>query len=186
MQQKLRFSMPILLGLYCIVALLSAPAVNAHYKGVLNKADYCFIQSAEELTITVDKSTGKKGVFKLTLTQVHPYLTYFSDRPDRVIGKMSTKEFLKLWTRTGPNNFQNDPPNASVTGLKDGFLSADKSLNFVFKLSNPQYDPQTHILTYTATPLNDQHKSALLPQSVVTLQHVTLFIDDVCLSCWGM
>ena len=40
---------------------------------------------------------------------------YFSDRPERVVGHMTTEQqFVEQWT-AGPNSFFEDPPNAVVS-----------------------------------------------------------------------
>ena len=45
----------------------------------------------------------------LTLKGVNPSTLYFSDRPERVVGHMTTGEFVADWA-TGPNSFAEDPP----------------------------------------------------------------------------
>ena len=69
-----------------------------------------FVQTAQGIT-----SDGET----LTLTGVTPSTLYFSDRPQRVVGHMSTSDFVDLWDE-GANSFKDDPPNAVVAFLEPG------------------------------------------------------------------
>ena len=55
----------------------------------------------------------------LTLTGVTPSTLYFSDRPQRVVGHMTTEDFVDLWG-VGDNSFESDPPNAVLAFLPSG------------------------------------------------------------------
>jgi hypothetical protein len=55
----------------------------------------------------------------LTLRGVTPSTLYFSDRPQRVVGHMTTADFVELWG-AGENSFQTDPPNAVLSFLEPG------------------------------------------------------------------
>ena len=61
-----------------------------------------FVQIARN--VTSDQTT-------LTLQDVSPSTLYLSDRPERVVGHMTTEQFVEQWTE-GPNSFFEDPPNA--------------------------------------------------------------------------
>ena len=69
-----------------------------------------FVQTARAI-----KSDGTT----LTLKDVTPSTLYFSDRPKRVVGHMTTAEFVDLWAE-GDNNFEEDPPNAVLAFLEPG------------------------------------------------------------------
>jgi hypothetical protein len=69
-----------------------------------------FVQTAQGIT-----SDGET----LTLTGITPSTLYFSDRPQRVVGHMSTSDFVDLWDE-GANSFKDDPPNAVVAFLEPG------------------------------------------------------------------
>src|SRR5262249_28272945 len=69
-----------------------------------------FVQTAQGVT-----SDGKT----LTLEGVTPSTLYFSDRPQRIVGQMSTTDFVELWAE-GENNFEEDPPNAVLAFLEPG------------------------------------------------------------------
>jgi hypothetical protein len=72
-----------------------------------------FVQSAR--AVTSDGTT-------LTLKDVTPSTLYFSDRPKRIVGHMTTVDFVDLWAE-GDNNFEEDPPNAVLSFLE----SADEA-----------------------------------------------------------
>lgn len=55
----------------------------------------------------------------LTLKGVTPSTLYFSDRPQRVVGHMTTADFVELWG-AGENSFEEDPPNAVLAFLEPG------------------------------------------------------------------
>ena len=55
----------------------------------------------------------------LTLQGITPSTLYFSDRPQRVVGHMTTADFVELWG-AGENSFQTDPPNAVLSFLEPG------------------------------------------------------------------
>ena len=69
-----------------------------------------FVQIAR--SVTSDETT-------LTLQDVSPSTLYFSDRPERVVGHMSTEQFVEQWAE-GPNSFFEDPPNAVLSYVDTG------------------------------------------------------------------
>ena len=50
----------------------------------------------------------------MSLDCVAPSTLYFSDRPERVVGHMTTEQFVGEWSE-GPDSFQADPPNAVLS-----------------------------------------------------------------------
>ena len=69
-----------------------------------------FVQTAHGMT-----SDGTT----LTLNEVTPSTMYFSDRPKRIVGHMTTADFVDLWSE-GDNSFEEDPPNAVLAFLEPG------------------------------------------------------------------
>ncbi len=69
-----------------------------------------FVQTAQGMT-----SDGTT----LTLQGITPSTLYFSDRPKRIVGHMTTADFVDLWAE-GDNSFQEDPPNAVLAFLEPG------------------------------------------------------------------
>ena len=72
----------------------------------------------------------------LTLRGVTPSTLYFSDRPQRVVGHMTTADFVDLWA-IGDNSFEADPPNAVLSFLEPG---ADVPDDVVVVLTKPNLD----------------------------------------------
>lgn len=68
---------------------------------------------------------------ELAIKDESPLVLYFSDRPNRMAGHMTSKRFLKLWT-DGADSFKKDPPNAVVSILSDKDVT-----NAVVELSSP-------------------------------------------------
>ena len=83
-----------------------------------------FVQIAR--TVTSDQKT-------LTLQDVSPSTLYFSDRPERVVGHLTTEQFVEQWTE-GPNSFFEDPPNAVLSYVDAG---ADVPSDAVVILRDP-------------------------------------------------
>ena len=50
----------------------------------------------------------------LTLHTLAPTTLFFSDRPDRVTGHITSQEFVDTWDK-GPDNFASNPPNAVLS-----------------------------------------------------------------------
>jgi len=84
---------------------------------------YLFVQSAKSVKISQDKIT-LKGVSASTV--------YFSDRPERIAGHVTTKKFVDDWA-VGEDSFKLNNPNAAVSV----FGSGDEVENLVVILSNP-------------------------------------------------
>ena len=67
----------------------------------------------------------------MTLLGLTPHTIYFSDRPQRIVGHITTHRFLQWWSE-GDDSFAADPPNAVLAwgerfdsplweGRRDGF-----------------------------------------------------------------
>ena len=74
----------------------------------LEEMDALFVQSATGISSGGDTIT-LHGLSNATL--------YFSDRPKREVGHISTKRFVDLWGE-GENSFEVDPPNAVLSFLE--------------------------------------------------------------------
>ena len=101
---------------------------------------------------------------KLTLRGITPSTLYFSDRPKRVTGHMTTADFVDLWA-IGDNSFETDPPNAVLAFLEAG---ADVPDDAVVVLKQPNLDGSGD-LTYSIEVLEGAVPAQTGP--------VTLFID---------
>ncbi len=85
--------------------------------------DYLFVQNAKAVAL-------KDGV--LTLSDVAGETLYFSDRPERITGRVTTAKFVAHWT-TGDDSFKADPPNAVLS-----IHHEPEPLDVVVVLKNPQ------------------------------------------------
>jgi len=89
------------------------------------QADFLFVQNAKSMSF--DKAEGK-----LTLHDVSPVTLFFSDRPERIAGNMTTSAFIPFWS-DGKDSFSKDNPNANLS-----ILEQDKALaDVVVELSHP-------------------------------------------------
>jgi hypothetical protein len=76
----------------------------------LDEIESMFVQTARRAV-----SDGKQ----LTLEGLTPATLFFSDRPERIVGHLSTTDFVGLWAE-GENSFAEDPPNAVLAFLEPG------------------------------------------------------------------
>ena len=121
----------------------------------LETEESMFVQTAQGI-----ESDGKT----LTLRGVTPSTLYFSDRPQRVVGHMTTTDFVDLWA-IGDNSFESDPPNAVLSFLEPG---ADVPEDAVVVLKQPNLDGAGE-LSYSIDVLEGTVPAKTGP--------VTLFID---------
>lgn len=69
---------------------------------------------------------------KLTMYTLAPTTLFFSDRPDRVTGHISSEEFVDSWDK-GPDSFESNPPNAVLSVFHPDMVS-----DIVVELLNPE------------------------------------------------
>lgn len=96
--------------------------ILAEAEGAPELVELLFVQQA-------DRATLEDGV--LTLQGVGANVLYFSDRPERIIGRESLADYIEQWD-DGEQSFANVPPNAVLTVVKGG-----EELDAVFVLRNP-------------------------------------------------
>jgi hypothetical protein len=120
----------------------------------LETEEAMFVQTAQ----SIDSTDGA-----LTLRGITPSTLYFSDRPQRVVGHMSTADFVDLWG-AGDNSFETDPPNAVLAFLEPG---ADAPTDAVIVIKEPRLINGD--LSYTIDVLEGAVPANTGP--------VTLFID---------
>ncbi len=97
-------------SLFLGTALVSyaADISNLPQKTHTQKLELLFVMQADHATIT-KTSDG----FKLTLNDVNGKTLYFSNRPLRKAGSLSTERFMNNWIRPS-SSFQQVPPNAAI------------------------------------------------------------------------
>ena len=113
-----------------------------------------FAQTAREMTTDGDK---------VTFHGLSPATLYFSDRPQRVIGHLTTKQFIDEWD-LGENSFASDPPNAVISFVEKGDESPE---DVIVVLKDPVLTSDS--LTYTVDILEGR----LPPKGEL----VSVFID---------
>ena len=120
----------------------------------LEDIEALFAQTAREMT-----SAGDKVTFHDSLAR-H---LYFSDRPQRMVGHLTTKKFVEEWG-LGENSFAEDPPNAVISFVEKGDQTPEDA---IVVLKDPQLEGDS--LTYTV----DMLEGSLPPKGEL----VSLFID---------
>jgi hypothetical protein len=85
---------------------------------------------------------------KITLHTLAPTTLFFSDRPDRVTGHVTTEEFVGTWDK-GPDNFASNPPNAVLSVFHPDGVS-----DIVVELTKPELVSSE--LTYTVDILDGE------------------------------
>ena len=100
---------------------------------------------------------------KLTLQTLAPTTLFFSDRPDRVTGHITSREFVETWDK-GPDSFASNPPNAVLSVFHPDAVS-----DIVVELKDPVLAGSE--LTYTVEILDGEMPANGGP--------VSLFIDVI-------
>ncbi len=93
-----------------------------------------FVQTARGMT------TGTDSV---TLHGLGPATLFFSDRPQRVVGHLTSRQFVDEWDK-GENSFADDPPNAVLSFLATGDVTPEDA---IVVIDNPKLDGDD--LTYS-------------------------------------
>ena len=113
----------------------AAPPANAPPQGG-PPIQLMFVQQAASM-----KFDGKT----MTLDGVAPATTFFSDRPQRIVGHINQDHFVKLWGAE-KDGFKADPPNAAVSFI------TDNGMPIVIEIEDVQAVSPTS-LAYTVTVL---------------------------------
>jgi len=69
--------------------------------------EFLIVQNADSVMM----NDGKLRLKNIAITTL-----YFSDRPDRIVGRIPTQKYVDHWS-VGDNNFKSDPPNAVISVL---------------------------------------------------------------------
>lgn len=111
-----------------------------------------------------------KGKYQITLQQIDPYISYFTDAPHRKSGLMRLDKFYENW-QNGSIFKTQFKPNVAMQSVD---IQTKEHVNRVFEVSKPSYDATTHSVTYQAKLLGQQG----LPKAEINLGYTVLFIDD--------
>lgn len=140
-----------------------------------DQPSYLFVQQARVGKLA---STSQAGVYTLTVKGVEPYVLYFTDRPARNAGLLSTEKFYAQWQTEMGSNAQN-APNVGLVGVKMHAVdNKGKDNKLALTLSNPVYNAKTKVVTYTAKVLPDNGASSTALPKHLAFAHVVLFFDD--------
>ena len=103
------------------------------------KVQLMFVQTAEDLKVDPAKKT-------LRLVNVNQQALYFSDRPKRIAGHLTMPAYLDEWKAgEGPDNFGNDPPNATLSVYEPG---QQENKLAVVEISRPVIDGKDLVYSY--------------------------------------
>jgi hypothetical protein len=137
---------------------------------------------------------GDLGLLTLTADHLAGQTVYFSDRPERIVGLVSTERFLGAGAKnvdspatpeSGLGFTPANPPNAALV-----FASAndpsDPGAVIVVELIDPTYDPATGLATYdikvladeTAVDLTLEQQPLSAADAPRQFEAASLFIDD--------
>lgn len=130
--------------------------MNEQTEQQMDQIEALFVQSAHGLTSSAGMVTFH-GLAHATL--------FFSDRPQRVVGHMSSRKFVDQWDE-GEDSFAEDPPNAVVSFLEDGDETPEE---VTMTIRDPHLDGNT--LTYQIEILDGALPAKAGPCS--------LFIDPI-------
>ena len=100
----------------------------------LEDMEALFVQTAASMT-----SDGGS----ITLQGLSPSTLYFSDRPQREVGHMTSRQFVDVWG-DGDNSFAQNPPNAVLSFAEPGDRVPEDA---VVVIQNPRLDGDA--LTYS-------------------------------------
>ncbi|MGZ3611412.1 MAG: hypothetical protein ACXVBU_15265, partial [Ktedonobacteraceae bacterium] len=107
--------------------------MSENTKQDLDSIEALFVQSAHGVT-TSNGSVTFHGIAHQTL--------FFADRPQRVVGHLTSKKFVDEWG-DGEDSFEQDPPNAVLSFLENGDAVPEE---VTMTISDPQIEGDT--LTY--------------------------------------
>lgn len=141
-----------------------------HTISKLKRADLLFSQTAMSANLIAIKS--RPGYYHLVMHNTLPNTTWFTDRPYRRAGTMSTASFVRHWNR-GPSSFAKDHPNAELISIIDHHgLMLEK--NAILELMTPSYQPKIGQLSYVVKAIKLDNTKSLVDRD---LHQTTLFID---------
>lgn len=139
-----------------------------------SEVSFLFVQMASSGSF--EPVAGSTNKYRLVLNDVSPSVVYFSDRPNRLAGQVSTTEFLEKIGFGGKVD-----PNAAID-IAGGAPDSDL---IIAALTKPAYDTESRTLSYEIAILEtpseglaifSKRMDKRLPAQFGT---VALFVDDV-------
>jgi hypothetical protein len=118
----------------------SVPSSTTQEPAPEESPEFMFVQISENVEVDTDANT-------LRLVNVGQQTVYFSDRPVRMAGSLKMADYLEEWTTlAGADNFDADPPNASLSVFEEG--QPDNTLAVV-EITDPVIDGSDLIYSFT-------------------------------------
>lgn len=151
-------------------------------EGKSRGTDYVFLQTASSGNIIYNKNTN---TYKLTLKNIDPSVMYFSSSGNRrVTGNMGVREFINTWKKGA------EVKQIKDNGMLNSAIVAVRSDNkgmikLAVALMPPVYNNKDHSITYAMQEIKDGKMSHQSPNQYKSFKHVSVFIDDICISCIG-
>jgi hypothetical protein len=102
--------------------------------------------TVEDMFVQTARGIRSDGT-TMTLVGLTPNTIYFSDRPQRIVGHITTKRFIEWWS-DGDDSFAADPPNAVLAWGEPGEEAPEEA---VVVISDPVVSDDG--LSYQITPL---------------------------------
>lgn len=155
-----------------------APIAALAKTAMPTKQPLMFVQTAENAKIAA--LPGTHGEYSLTLHGKSPQVTFLTERPHRIAGTISKKQFASFWQK-GRNPFSKSAPNADIYTK----LSANKEVNIPVELTALHYDQKSHNMVYHIRALKGATESLKKMGKYKLLGETVLYIDPWCLSCIG-
>lgn len=152
------------------IALFSIPIpLNSQgsYLPVAGDVNYLFVLGADKGTIVKEDNT-----YYLVLQGVHSKVVYFSDRPQRRAGFITTDRFLKGW-KEHRHSLIADPPNAAFVHADIEFYAHGKEQVEVLELLGPPEEMPNGIWRFEVRAIGS------FKIAPVTFDQPLLFIDDM-------
>ena len=87
----------------------------------------------------------------MTLLGLTPHTIYFSDRPQRIVGHITTQRFLQWWSE-GDDSFAVDPPNAVLAWGEPGTDAPEEAVVVISEPAVTSEGLQYRIQTLQGTP----------------------------------
>ena len=165
-----------LVGLTCSLPMTLMAATDEHAPATVTthakqKVSFLFVLRANNGVIA-----KTDGGYTLTLKGMDDKVLYFSDRPVRKAGFITMTQFMSDWA-AGKNSFQTNPPNAAIVhaALKTNEKGIAQAIPV--ELTNPVVSKDGWVFH-----LKDIQGNI----SIGSYNGIDIFIDDICLSWFGI
>ncbi len=122
-----------------VAALLALAGCTRPAAPAAEAPEFMFVQLAEDFQADTASST-------LRLGDVSNQVVYFSDRPNRIAGHLTMKQYLAEWTAAaGEDNLSADNPNATLSVYEAG--NPNNSIA-ILEIGNPHLDGADIVYSY--------------------------------------